>query len=96
MQKKYKGVSMGEGKYVTLADYDTLLTHVADRIVDFYIILNAAKKHSSKNINRLKRLHITFSNKVKSIGLNDCDMVELHAGAEIWDIYLKSFSKFHL
>ncbi|GAB3225523.1 hypothetical protein [Pseudaeromonas pectinilytica] len=74
---------MGEGKYVTLADYDTLLTHVADRIVDFYIILNAAKKHSSKNINWLKRLHIVFSKKVKDIGLNDCDMVELHAGAEM-------------
>lgn len=83
---------MGEGKYVTLADYDTLLTHVADRIVDFYIILNAAKKHSSKNIERLKRLHITFSNKVKSIGLNDCDMVELHAGAEIWDSFQTNFS----
>ena len=92
MQKKYKGVSMGEGKYVTLADYDTLLTHVADRIVDFYVILNAAKKHSSKNINRLKSLHITFSNKVKSIGLNDCDMVELHAGAEIWDCFQTNFS----
>ena len=90
--RKYKGVSMGEGKYVTLADYDTLLTHVADRIVDFYIILNAAKKHSSKNIGRLKRLHITFSNKVKSIGLNDCDMVELHAGAEIWDSFQTNFS----
>lgn len=83
---------MGEGKYVTLADYDTLLTHVADRIVDFYVILNAAKKHSMKNINRLKRLHITFSNKVKSIGLNDYDMVELHSSAEIWDCFQTNYS----
>lgn len=83
---------MAKKQRVTLENYQTLLTHVADRFVDFYVIYNVARKYVPHKIAQLKQLNDRFKKAWERLELTEDDVNSLHITSEVWDRFQSNFS----
>lgn len=79
-------------KKITLQEYQNLLTHVADRFIDFYIIYNHARINKQDDINKIFKLNKIFIDFWYENGFTDDEFDEFHLISETWDTLQSNFS----
>lgn len=77
---------------ITIKDYDALLTHVADRFVEFYVIYNLARLHQPNKITELKDFSFMLKSIFNDLYYSDDEIVRLKAINETLDSFQLNFS----
>ncbi|MDR7021048.1 hypothetical protein [Aeromonas salmonicida] len=84
-----------EGKMkatITIKDYDALLTHVADRFVEFYVIYNLARLHEPNKVAALRDFDSILKTIFNDLHYSDDEMVRLKIINETLDSFQLNFS----
>lgn len=77
---------------ITLEEYQNLLTHTADRFVNFFIIYNHARLNRKNNIDRIFELNKMFINFWHKHGFEDNEFDLFNLMPETWDTLQSNFS----
>lgn len=81
-----------KSKKITLEEYQNLLTHTADRFVNFYIIFNHARLHRKRNIDNIFKLNNLFIQFWRKQGFESSEIDLFNLMPETWDIFQSDFS----
>ena len=81
-----------KSKKITLEEYQNLLTHTADRFVNFYIIFNHARLHRKSNIDNIFKLNNLFIQFWRKQGFESSEIDLFNLMPETWDILQSDFS----
>lgn len=79
-------------KKLRLTDYYNLLTHVADRFFDFYIIYNHARLNRKNSIEKIQTLNECLIDIWNCHGYDDNELQEFNLIHDTWDCLQRNFS----
>ncbi|MGU5760182.1 hypothetical protein [Aeromonas hydrophila] len=77
---------------ITIKDYDALLTHVADRFVEFYVIYNLARLHQANKVAELNNFHLFLKAIFNDLHYSNEEIIRLKVINETLDSFQLNFS----
>ncbi|HHQ4530562.1 TPA: hypothetical protein ACSP1Y_004385 [Aeromonas hydrophila] len=77
---------------ITIKDYDALLTHVADRFVEFYVIYNLARLHQPNKVAALTDFSFMLKSIFNDLHYSNDEIVRLKVINETLDSFQLNFS----
>lgn len=77
---------------ITHADFNTLLAHTTEQIIEFYVIYNHARLNKPHEINSLKEINNEIISMLHDAKVNDENIVKLKVTSEFWDSVQCNFS----